>query len=155
MGEEGKIPFTVNSDWKRAVLSYTAQWNQRKILNHFWRSLAVWEAAHLLFFLPGEEYGSAVCLLLPENTFCTAKSSKTRGHIKKATNANTSLWHWAASASPTSFITHCIIQTKPQNNKNRKSQKVASHLILFRDCNPHSDRSLFILPSFKSKEKLY
>lgn len=32
------------------MLSYTAQWNRRKILNHFWRSLALWEAAHSLFF---------------------------------------------------------------------------------------------------------
>lgn len=158
MGEEGKIQFSVNADWKRAMLSHTAQWNRRKILNHFWRSLGLWEAAHLSFFLPGEEYGSVVCLLLPENTFCTAKNSKTRGNIKKATIANTPLWHWAApasAASPISLITHCIMQTKPQNNKTRKSQKAAPHLILFMDCNTHSDRSLFALPSFKSKEKLY
>lgn len=32
------------------MLSYTAQWNRRKILNHFWRSLGLWEAAQLLFF---------------------------------------------------------------------------------------------------------
>lgn len=37
----------------------------------------------LTLFVPGEEYGSAFCLLIPENTFCTAKNSKTRGHIKK------------------------------------------------------------------------
>lgn len=129
----------------------------RKILNHFWRSLGLWEAAHLLFFYLEKNMVLQFVSYFLKIHFAQLKTA--RGHIKKATSANTSLWHWAASASsastsPISFITHCIIQTKFPNNKNRKLQKAAPHLILFMDCNTHSDRSLFALPSLKSKEKL-
>lgn len=155
MGEEGKIQFT---DWKRAMLSYTAQGNRRKILNHFWRSLGLWEAAHLQFFNLEENMVLQFVSYFLKIHFTQLKTAKQEVTLKKAISANTSLWHWAASASaasapPTTFITHCIIQTKPQKNKDRKSQKAAPHLILFMDCNTHSRQEPFCTsPASRAKK---